>query len=121
MKNIFLHLFLAFVCIFDANAALKTKNHTAEKFAVEQGLEMDEADAIATLENDIAILDSEIEKCEKSKKGWIAATVIGSAGVLSTGIAAGVQGAKIKEQKDEIKSQKETLKDIKTQKDALGN
>ena len=57
---------------------------------------------IATLENDLTILDSEILKCEKSKKGWIAATVIGSAGVVATGVAAGVQGAQIADKKQEL-------------------
>ena len=47
-------------------------------------------------------LDSEILKCEKSKKGWIAATVIGSAGVVATGVAAGVQGAQIADKKQEL-------------------
>ncbi len=57
---------------------------------------------ISTLENDLIILDSEISKCEKSKKGWIAATVIGSAGVVATGVAAGVQGAQITNKKQEL-------------------
>ena len=104
--------------VFGANAAVNTRNHTAEKFAAELGMEMDEAEAIATLENDIAILDEEIAKCEKSKKGWIAATVIGSAGVVSTGIAAGVQGVKIKDQKDKIASKNKEIKDLDTKIDS---
>jgi hypothetical protein len=62
----------------------------------------DKLQTIAILENDLTILDSEILKCEKSKKGWIAATVVGSAGVVATGVAAGVQGAKIAEKKKEL-------------------
>ncbi len=114
MKNIFIMSLMGVFCILNADAAVKTKNHTAEKFAIEQGMEMDESDAIATLENDIAILDEEIAKCEKSKKGWIAATVIGSAGVVSTGIAAGVQGVKIKDQKDTISDNKKAISDWNT-------
>ena len=57
---------------------------------------------IATLEDDITILDAELKKCEKGKKGWIAATVIGSAGVVATGVAAGVQGAQITNKKQEL-------------------
>ena len=68
----------------------------------------------SALENDIAILDEEIAKCEKQKKGWIAATVIGSAGVVSTGIAAGVQGVKIKDQKDTISDNKKAISDWDT-------
>ena len=123
MKNIFLASFLMFVCVFNANAAINIKNNTQNRFAEQAGIsveDFDEDGAIATLENDIRILDEEIAKCEKSKKGWIAATVIGGAGVVATGVAAGVQGVKIKEQKDEIKSQKETIKDLTKQKETLG-
>lgn len=112
-----------FVCVFNANAAINIKNNTQNRFAESAGIsveDFDEDGAIATLENDIRILDEEIAKCEKSKKGWIAATVIGGAGVVATGVAAGVQGVKIKEQKDEIKSQKETIKDLTKQKETLG-
>ena len=104
------------VGIFNANAAVKVKNHTADKYATEMGMQDDEENAIATLENDIRILDEEIAKCEKAKKGWIAATVIGSAGVVSTGIAAGVQGAEIVKQKDTIKQQNEDIKRLRKEK-----
>lgn len=106
---------------FNADAAVKTKNHTAEKYAAEMEAELNEEEAIAILENDIAILDEEIAKCEKQKKGWVAATVIGSAGVVSTGIAAGVQGVKIKEQKDTISSNKEQLKSWDKKIENIGN
>ena len=65
---------------------------------------------VSTLEDDILILESEIKKCEKSKKGWIAATVIGSAGVVATGVAAGVQGAKIADKKEELNQHNEEKK-----------
>jgi len=67
---------------------------------------------IATLKNDIRLLDVEIEKCEKQKKGWTVATVIGGVGVVSTGIAAGVQGAKLKEQKQQINLKQQELSDL---------
>ena len=57
---------------------------------------------IATLEKEISILQTELRKCEKSKQGWKAATVVGSLGVLATGISAGVKGKKIKDKKAEI-------------------
>ncbi|MDW2994798.1 MAG: hypothetical protein R8N24_02100 [Alphaproteobacteria bacterium] len=69
---------------------------------------------ISTLENDILILDTEIAKCEKSKKGWVAATVIGSAGVVATGVAAGVQGAKIKDKKAAIEQGNSDVKTLNT-------
>ncbi len=35
-------------------------------------------------------------RCKKAKKGWVAATIIGGAGVLATGTAAIVQANKLK-------------------------
>ena len=116
MKSIF--LLLAVVCFsFNANAAIKVKNDTANKYAQriaeENNMSADDAAVIATLENDIKILDEEIAKCEKQKKGWIAATVIGSVGVASTGVAAAVQGAKISEKKDTLTDKNKELKELK--------
>ena len=71
-------------------------------------------ETISTLENDILILDTEIAKCEKSKKGWVAATVIGSAGVVATGVAAGVQGAKIKDKKAAKEQGNSDIKNLNT-------
>ena len=105
---------LAFVC--DAWAAVKIKNSTAQRYeeqiAYTKGEEVgaDEAADIETLENDIRILDEEIAKCKKQKKGWIAATVIGAAGVVATGTAAAVQGVKIGDKKSELESKKLELK-----------
>ena len=114
---------MMFAFIVNADAAVKIKNDTVTKMAAQEGgvvaEDADEAAAIATLENDIRILDEEIEKCEKQKKGWIAATVIGGAGVLSTGVAAAVQGVKIKEQKDTISEQNKNIKDLTKQKREL--
>lgn len=115
MKYIF--LFLGVLCFtFNANAAIKVKNDTATKYAnqiaEENQMSADDAAVIATLENDIKILDEEINKCEKQKKGWIAATVIGSLGVVSTGVAAGVQGAKISEKKGDLSSKQRELKEL---------
>ena len=100
----------------DSYAAVKVKNSTANRFeeqiASAKGEEVsaDEAADIATLENDIRILDEEIAKCKKQKKGWIAATVIGAAGVVATGTAAAVQGVKIGDKKGELESKKLELK-----------
>ena len=111
-------LLLVILCFtFSANAAVKVKNDTATKFASqvaeENQMTADDEAIIATLENDIRILDEEINKCEKQKKGWIAATVIGSVGVVSTGIAAGVQGAKISEKKSDLSGKQRELKELK--------
>ena len=113
MKYIF--LFLGVLCFtFNANAAIKVKNATkyANQVAEENQMSADDAAVIATLENDIKILDEEINKCEKQKKGWIAATVIGSLGVVSTCVAAGVQGAKISEKKGDLSSKQRELKEL---------
>ena len=109
------------MCAFvvDGFAAVKVKNATAERYEAqiieETGMEADEASDIATLENDIRILDEEIEKCKKQKKGWIAATVVGAAGVVATGTAAAVQGVKLKEQKDAYTTKYGEYKDKKAE------
>lgn len=114
-------MMLAFVV--DGFAAVKVKNATAERYEAqiieETGMEADEAADIATLENDIRILDEEIAKCKKQKKGWIAATVIGAAGVVATGTAAAVQGVKLKEQKDAYQVKYGEYKDKKTELNSL--
>lgn len=74
---------------------------------------------ITTLETDNRLLDVEIENCERKKKGWIAATVIGGAGVVSTGIAAAVQGKKLSNQKATINQQNKDISDLETQKTEL--
>ncbi len=56
-------------------------------------------EVLQTLKNEIQQIDSEMTRCEKTKKGWVAATVIGSVGVAATGTAAIVQAVKINEKK----------------------
>ena len=79
----------------------------------------EEQQIIDILENDIRILDEEIAKCEKKKKGWIAATVIGGVGVAATGTAAIVQGVKIGEQKEALADKNRELENIKNQTNLL--
>lgn len=103
---------MMFVLVFNVDAAIKVKDQNAPESA-------EEARAIEMLENDIRILDEEIAKCEKKKKGWTAATVIGSVGVFSTGVSAAVQGAKISDQKDKISDQKEEIERLNKEKQLL--
>ncbi len=79
----------------------------------DEELTLEDARTIQTLENDLRILDAEIKKCESSKKGWTAATVIGSAGVVATGVAAIVQGVQISNKKDELNKVNKETKEIK--------
>ena len=120
-----------FVFVCNADAAVKVKNITSEKFIAnaksdtetEQGLEIDpdidEEAAIATLEQDIRIIDEKLNTCKKQKKGWVAATVIGGAGVLSTGIVAAVQAGQIKTKKNELDDKQKELKELNTKKDNI--
>lgn len=121
-------LFFLFAFFFDATAAIKVNNNnvpsnfSAKNDAVRVVEEMkdpEEEKAIAELEAEIRAIDEEINKCEKQKKGWIAATVIGGAGVLSTGVAATVQGVKIKEQKEVLDVKNKELESLNKEKDAL--
>lgn len=64
------------------------------------------------LKEEIAQIDSEMVRCQKAKKGWVAATVVGGVGVAATGTAAIVQGVKINQQKKgKVEKTNETKKD----------
>ena len=52
-------------------------------------------EVLKTLKEEIEQIDSEMARCEKAKKGWVAATVVGGVGVAATGTAAIVQAVKI--------------------------
>lgn len=123
MKTQFLVVFALFFGVLSAaNADIIVKNDTAERYAQQQeeynNISMEDARTIQILENDIRILDAEIKKCEKSKKGWIAGTVIGSAGVAATGIAAIVQGVQISKAKDEKKALEKETQNLKKENEA---
>ena len=63
---------------------------------------MDEMQVVSALKHDIQLLDEEIMKCERKRKGWVAATVVGGVGAVGTGVAALVQHNKIQDKKDEL-------------------
>ncbi len=119
----FIGLALILGVFYGANAAVNVKNDTQTAYAAEMAeansVTEDEARVIAILEKDIRLLDAEIKKCENSKKGWTAATVIGSAGVVATGVAAIVQGVQISDKKAELKKVKSDTKDLKDKNDKL--
>jgi len=58
------------------------------------------------LKREIAHIDSEMARCKKQKTGWVAGTVVGSVGVVATGVAAGVQAGQIKNKKSELEDLK---------------
>lgn len=120
VKKYFVSIFVMMAFVFSAEAAVKIKNQTANRYEAQMEATEDdgfagEEDAIAILENDIRILDEEIAKCKKQKKGWVAATVIGAAGTVATGTAAAVQGIKLKEKKDEYKEKTKEIDKLDSQ------
>ena len=86
-------------------AGLQTSDSTGGFVAYEvPGTEgMSEMQVISTLRHDIQLLDEEIMKCERKRKGWVAATVVGGVGVVGTGVAALVQNSQIQDKKSELK------------------
>ncbi len=72
---------------------------------------------VEQLKDEISQIDSEMVRCKKSKNGWVAATVIGGAGVVATGTAAIVQGVQLSKQnnKPNKKSNKKQVSDKKEQ------
>lgn len=99
---LFKFLFVAIFAMFSVNVNASTTNAPVGASIATD--DMERMRTISILQNDITILDSELRKCQKEKKGWIAATVIGSAGVVATGVAAGVQGAQIVKKKETLKT-----------------
>ena len=54
---------------------------------------------VEELKKEISQIDSEYARCQKAKKGWIAATVAGGVGVVATGTAALIQNKRIQDKK----------------------
>lgn len=86
---------------------------------------MDEMSVVSTLRHDIQLLDEEIAACERKRKGWVAATVVGGVGVVGTGVAALVQNSKIQDKKSELNRVQSdisaTKQDIETARQKLNN
>lgn len=104
-KILFVSL-IALVPIFAHGApiARQFESNALDVSAVIPGTEgMTEMEVVATLKHDIDVLDEELRKCERKRKGWVAATVAGGVGVVGTGIAALVQNSKIQDKKAELK------------------
>ena len=76
---------------------------------------MSEMEVIQSLRHDIQVLDEEIAACDRKRKGWVAATVIGGVGVVGTGIAALVQNSKIQEKKSELNQVKTSVEETNRQ------
>jgi len=74
---------------------------------------MDEMAVVQTLRHDIQLLDEEIATCERKRKGWVAATVVGGVGVVGTGVAALVQNSKIQDKKSELEQVKSNVASTK--------
>lgn len=82
-------------CVFPAFS----DNNLAEQIQYKEQL-------IRELKEEISQIDSETIRCEKAKKGWVAATVVGGVGVAATGTAAIVQTVKAKQKSEEKQSDK---------------
>ena len=76
---------------------------------------MSEMEVVSTLRHDIQALDEQIATCERKRKGWVAATVVGGVGVAATGIAAIVQHNKIQDKKSELDRVQKDVKEAGSQ------
>jgi len=109
MSRLLLSVSVLMVALMPVLSYAEPKNRQFESNALDvsaviPGTEgMSEMEVIATLKHDIDVLDEELRQCERKRKGWVAATVVGGVGVVGTGIAALVQNSKIQEKKAELK------------------
>ena len=72
---------------------------------------MSNVEIIETLRSDIATIDNDIVLCEKQRKAWIAATVIGGIRIVGTGVFAIKQANTLSDKKaeyNELKTQVNT-------------
>lgn len=56
---------------------------------------------VQQLKDEISQIDSEMARCERVKKNWKAATIVGGIGTVATGTAAIIQSVKLKKQKSQ--------------------
>ena len=117
-ENMFKFLLTTLMSLSVTVSAMASITAAPKGMAVDSG-DMEKIQTISTLEKDIEILDAEIAKCNKQKKGWIAGTVIGSVGVAATAIAAGVQGAQINKKKNELMGHNADIEDRQQELDSL--
>jgi hypothetical protein len=96
-------------CVVVIGSSHNSKSADADAYNVE---DMDKDQIIATLKEDIQSIDEQMAQCKKAKKGWIAATVIGGAGILGTGISALVQNKQIQDKKSVLGSAQDQLKEM---------
>ena len=87
---------LSVFLIFNFNIAMADDTDIASQVQYKEQI-------IRELRDEIQQIDSEMARCEKAKKGWVAATVVGGVGVAATGTAAIVQTVKANKQKSEKK------------------
>ena len=128
IQSLFMMAAVMSFCVLSADGAIVMKGNNNDAAAEvtdggsadwRQSEEYAEAQDIAQLEEDIRILDEEIAKCQKKKKGWTAATIVGGVGVAATGIAAIVQANKVKDKKNELSDRQSELKDKKSELNSL--
>ena len=61
--------------------------------------DMEKQMQIASLKREISDLELELDACKRNTKGWKAATIVGAAGVATTGAIAIGQGIKLHKMK----------------------
>lgn len=64
------------------------------------------------LKEEIAAVDAETKRCEKTLKGWKAATIIGAVGTVATGATAFMQYKNLKKGQEVVEANKTAVKAI---------
>jgi hypothetical protein len=65
---------------------------------------------VRELKEEIQQIDSEMARCQKVKKGWVAATVVGGVGVVATGAAAIAQTVGARKKAENLKAKEPEAK-----------
>ena len=83
----------SFVCMFVL--ATVACAHAEDTDLLQQQID-EKQEIIRELKAEIQQIDSEMSRCQRAKKGWTAATIVGGVGVVATGGAAIAQVVKAK-------------------------
>lgn len=102
MKKILFGMFLLVMTSNLSAAAVKYHGSKAVNNYVSNAEGMTNNEIIATLREDIATIDNDIALCEKQRKAWIAATIVGGVGIIGTGALALKQADTLSEKKAEF-------------------
>jgi uncharacterized protein YlxW (UPF0749 family) len=104
-------LLLIFIClILPARPAVCAAAADLSAIPEEEKIAMiaELTDSVQRMQAELLNMDTEIRRCDRSKKGWKTATIAGGLGVIGTGVGVIVQSAQTSKAKKDGKTSQKT-------------